>query len=491
MPWRESIVPVAMTRVAVVAPVTSLRPALVRLADSGTVELDRVVPRSDLPVSEASRALQRLAAATAVEPRLAAQTPDLADLERSGRADLLAGEEQLTEHQANAVVRDEVAAWLGWTPTAALPQLNSRLGEVGAAAVTLLRPRGVDPPTAASAGPAHRAFAPLVDTYGTVPYADIDPTIVAGLAYAVMFGAMFGDVGHGALIVLGALLIRSGRLARLAALRPHWLFVAVSGTFAMLFGFAYGEFFGPTGVVPTGLVTPLEEPVTMLAAGVALGAILLGGAYAIGTVNRVREGGWALALYAPAGIAGSLLFISAGLGLAGWYWHLGWLGLAAAALALAGLTLAYTGLFVAAGGGGAGAVQAGVEAFDLVIRLGANVVSFARLAAFGLTHAVLGFIVWDATTALWGSGGAGALAAVGVFVIGNALAFTLEALVAAVQALRLEYYELFSRVFQVEGRPFRPWRVPLAADPVATGPAPESPSPESPSPGSPRPEEHR
>jgi V/A-type H+-transporting ATPase subunit I len=42
------------------------------------------------------------------------------------------------------------------------------------------------------------------------------------------------------------------------------------------------------------------------------------------------------------------------------------------------------------------------------------------------------------------------------------LAFSLEALVAAIQALRLEYYELFSRVFVSRGRPFRPWHVPMA-----------------------------
>jgi len=46
-----------------------------------------------------------------------------------------------------------------------------------------------------------------------------------------------------------------------------------------------------------------------------------------------------------------------------------------------------------------------------------------------------------------------------VFVVGGALAFALEALVAAVQALRLEYYELFSRVFVAQGHPFRPWRL--------------------------------
>ena len=49
-----------------------------------------------------------------------------------------------------------------------------------------------------------------------------------------------------------------------------------------------------------------------------------------------------------------------------------------------------------------------------------------------------------------------------VFVVGHAVTFALEALVAGVQALRLEYYELFSRIFASEGRPFRPWQVPFA-----------------------------
>ena len=48
-----------------------------------------------------------------------------------------------------------------------------------------------------------------------------------------------------------------------------------------------------------------------------------------------------------------------------------------------------------------------------------------------------------------------------MFVIGTAVAFALEGLVVAVQALRLKYYELFSRVFALEGRPFRPWSLPL------------------------------
>ena len=51
-----------------------------------------------------------------------------------------------------------------------------------------------------------------------------------------------------------------------------------------------------------------------------------------------------------------------------------------------------------------------------------------------------------------------------VFVVGNAFAFALEALVAGIQALRLEYYELFSRVFSGQGRLFEPWHVPMATE---------------------------
>jgi V/A-type H+/Na+-transporting ATPase subunit I len=95
------------------------------------------------------------------------------------------------------------------------------------------------------------------------------------------------------------------------------------------------------------------------------------------------------------------------------------------------------------------------------VRLGSNLVSFARLAAFGLTHAALGYVIWQATTASADRGPLGVIGAVLIFLVGTAVAFALEALVAAVQALRLEYYELFSRIFDIEGQPFLPWHVPL------------------------------
>ncbi|MGX1158915.1 V-type ATPase 116kDa subunit family protein [Streptomyces albogriseolus] len=467
----ESVVPVRMRRVAVVAPEPALRETLVRIAEAGCVEIDLAVDGGpSVRRGPAASRLQRLRAGPGPAV-LSAAPPDLDALEREGRADLLAGEAQLEERLGGAVRHGAVAALAGWCPEAEMEATAARIAGAGGALVPLPTPRGVDPPTlltGAAEGPpdrrprtVRRSFTPLVTTYGTVPYADLDPTLPAGIAYVVMFGLMFGDAGHGLLLLALALVLRAGRPRRAAALRPLWPFVAAAGLASALAGLAYGEFFGPTGVLPVLWLAPLDEPTRLLTAAVGLGAVLLALAYGAGIVNRLREGGPAAALYATSGVAGAAVYLGLA-ALAGSVW-LGQAvyGVVGAAVVAVGLAFAGVGVYAGTAGGAAGAVQTGVQLFDAVVRIGSNVVSFARLAAFGLTHAALGAIVWDGTTSPAGRGPAGVAVATLVFLLGNALAFALEALVAGVQALRLEFYELFSRLFETEGRPFRPWRPPV------------------------------
>lgn len=426
MPRHESLAPVRMERVALVVSAEYRQRMLAAVARSAVVELD-------LPYAP-------------------------------GR-----GAEELDKAVAAAVVSGPAAALAGWVPRRELPALTAMLTPLGAAVVPLPRPRWIQPPTLLSGRGRSGLSGTLVDTYGTVPYADLDPTWAAGMAYVLMFGMMFGDVGHGAILLGVGLFLRTGRSKRLAKLQKTWPFVSAAGLAAMFFGALYGEAFGPTGLVPVLWLQPLEDPVQFLIAGLWVGAVLLACSYAVGTVNRVREGGWAYALYARSGVAGSLLFLALGLLVWGLVTGTGPLTAAAVVIGLGALIFIYIGLFVEAGGGATAVFQAFVELVDTVIRLGSNLASFARLAAFGLTHAALLLVVWTATTALWGPGW-GAAAAVLVFVVGNAVTFALEALVAGIQALRLEYYELFSRIFQSEGRPFRPWSPELittAADPAA------------------------
>jgi len=236
---------------------------------------------------------------------------------------------------------------------------------------------------------------------------------------------------------------------------------------AAVFGLLYGEAFGPTGLVPTLWMAPLDDPVRLLVVAIAIGAVLLTVSYVIGALNRLREDGPLAALLAPSGVAGFLLLLGGGVALGGWYGHRQIVMDAGLALAVIALALLATGFMRAAGRGGVALAETIVEVFDATLRTAGNTVSFARLAAFGLVHAAIGQAVVDGAGALRGNP-LGWLAAVLLFVVGNAIAFSLEALVAGVQALRLEYYELFSRVFAGEGRPFRPWRFPVIDDQSAS-----------------------
>jgi V/A-type H+-transporting ATPase subunit I len=459
MRWREAAVPVRMQRVALIAPSATLRDVLVRVADAAVMQIDRGGgPHGTAAVGRQSASL----AARPAAPLIAPAAPDLTELERSGRHDLLAGEAELRSRAAAALRRFDAAGLVGWVPVSRLPEITAALAGAGGAVVPLARPTWSQAPTLLAERGLHHELTPLVQTYGTVPYSDLDPSWLAWASYVLMFGMMFGDAGQGMLLVAVAVALRFGWPRSLRRFRAAWPFVGGAGLAASLFGVLYGEFFGPTGLVPALWLNPLGQPVTLLLAAAGFGAILLAGAYGLGTINRWREGGWRVALYTPSGIAGCSLFVGAAAGAAGWRFHqVGWLA-AGGLLALAGLALAFAGFLADAGRGGTAITQASVELFDLVVRLGSNVVSFTRLAAFGLAHAALGLLVFEETQALWHRGGAFAVGGVVVFAAGTALAFSLEALVAAIQALRLEYYELFSRVFVTQGEPFQPWHVPMA-----------------------------
>jgi V/A-type H+/Na+-transporting ATPase subunit I len=478
MSWLDSVLPARMKRVALVAADQSLRDVLVRVADAGAVEIglpggepSARGPAAGEPTAagEAARRL-RHAGQPVTGALLSASPLEFDAVEEAGRYDLLAGEAQLEAYAASAVRRSGAVALAGWIPAGRVAAVAASVAEAGGAVVPLPYPPGVQPPTLVTGRPLRRSLSPLVQTYGTVPYTDVDPVRLAWITYVLMFGMMFGDAGEGVVLLGVAAALRAGWPGWSRRFAPAWPFVAGAGAAATAFGLLYGECFGPTGLVPVLWINPLDHALTLLLVAMGIGAVLLAGAYALGTINRWREGGWPAALYAQSGVAGATVFLGLGVMAAGWYFHHGVLLAVGGFVALAGLALAAAGFLAEAGGGGAGRIQAAVEVFDLVVRLGSNVVSFTRLAAFGLTHAALGLLVWEGTRALWHRGGLFAAAAVVVFAAGTALAFTLEALVAAIQALRLEYYELFSRVFVTQGRPFRPWHVPTASGPAdATG----------------------
>lgn len=465
MPSRRDPWPVPMRRVAVVAPESRARRVLVEVAGVGTFEPDRPPSETAGPVATLVRTAtgrDRDPDGDAPVPTLSALPVDVDALAAESEWDLLLGEASLEACRTGAMSSGRCIVLPGWTPADDLDRLRAAVAPVGGSIADLPGRRGLVPPTAYHASRAGTAFRPLVTTYATVPYRDVDPTLFAAVAYLVMFGMMFGDVAHGLAIVALGLIARSGRPTRFRAAPAAAPFLVGAGLSAAAFGLLYGEAFGPTGVVPTLWLRPLDEPERLLVAGLLAGGALLAMTFGLSIVNRWREGGPGLALYDPSGVAGGLLLAAVGAaGLAIWSGTARW-WIVTAALAGVGAVLVFAGLFVRAGARAASLAEAVIELFDTLLRLGSNVVSFTRLAAFGLTHAVISEVVWDGTVALWDRSSIPAgIGAVLLFCAGNAAAFALGALVAAIQALRLEYYELFSRLFASSGRPFTPWHLPV------------------------------
>ena len=95
-------------------------------------------------------------------------------------------------------------------------------------------------------------------------------------------------------------------------------------------------------------------------------------------------------------------------------------------------------------------IEAVVEVLETLISYLSNSISFVRVGAFGLAHAVLGFIILTLSE----MAGPAYLA---VMVAGNAIVIVLEGMIVAIQVIRLQYYEFFSKFFNETGREFAPF----------------------------------
>ena len=52
-----------------------------------------------------------------------------------------------------------------------------------------------------------KPFELFIKMYGLPSYTEIDPTKIVALTYILMFGIMFGDVGHGFILAVGGFIL--------------------------------------------------------------------------------------------------------------------------------------------------------------------------------------------------------------------------------------------------------------------------------------------
>ncbi len=337
---------------------------------------------------------------------------------------------------------------IGWVPASAARQLQRALDRALAGRYVLQ----LRPPTAAERDAVPSAlrypgwlgpFAELVRTYGVPRYGEFDPTLLFAVSFVLMFGMMFGDVGQGGLIALGAFILPQ-------AVRRFRPLLVAAGLASVAFGFLYGSVFGVETLIDPLWISPLHDPVRMLRAAVYWGMGFILVTQLILVVNRLTSGRMGSALFDAGGVAGMLLYVGAAWGLHGWFTR-GSFGSWPALLAAAGLAsmLAYNWH---GGRGPLGERLLGVviEGFESLIGFFANTLSFMRVAAFSINHGALALAVFAIADNFGHTGKMISL------VLGNLVILVLEGAIVAIQVLRLEYYEGFSRFYSGSGRAFAP-----------------------------------
>ena len=422
---------------------------------------------------------QQLDAAASAEIAAATALAELAPTYRDALADLATRVDVavlLLQAQTMFATAGRFLVISGWIPRDRADELVAAIARVSGqrAVVTVERPEDVS----AAYGPAlsvpilHRnplllrPFDRLVQVYGIPSYGEVQPTAFFALSFLLLFGLMFGDVGHGLVLMSAGYCV----FRYMPRFLDYAILLMEAGTASACFGAIYGSVFGIDTPWP-GLADPMRDVTTLAVAAIGLGVVVVSGGVALNVVNTWRAGERVAALTSTRGLFGAFVYWSA-------------LALAARAVLPAGRVvpdavifgLAGTGIALIAGRplivralgtnhvrpereGAAprslAALESSIELVDALFSYLANTISFVRVAAFAAVHAgvLLAIFALADTFSQFRFGG---WVSVGVLVAGNVAVILLEGLTVTVQALRLEYYEFFSRFFRGGGEPYRP-----------------------------------
>jgi len=222
---------------------------------------------------------------------------------------------------------------------------------------------------------------------------------------------------------------------------------------SMLFGVLYGSIFGYEDIIEPFWLSPLHDPIRVLTIAVGFGVGFIVFTLLINAYNKAIAGHVSEALFDSTGVAGLVFYLGA---VGSVVSFTGAADLADPAGVLAGLgivTIAAYKWFEAKAGLGERILVTAIETLETGINLFANTLSFMRVAAFSLNHVALALAIFTLANGLDTAGHWFTI------VLGNIVIIVLEGGIVAIQALRLMYYEGFSRFFNGDGTEFMPLRL--------------------------------
>ena len=313
-----------------------------------------------------------------------------------------------------------------------------------------------------------KPFGMLLENYGLPAYRTIDPTCLMAMAFLLMFGMMFGDIGHGLVLVAGGLLLRyyekpGGRdIGRL---------ILYCGVSSSLFGMLFGSIFGVEEVFPALWTHPLTSSESLFSVAILFGMILISTGVILNILNAYHTHTLLQHSFKAFGVLGGMAYWT-GIALVVALFTIPQMkpvihGLVWALLVLFLLFFARDPVLWAMGkkahvfseGIVAYGFECLVEIAETIMNYLANTVSFIRVAAFGMAHAGLLVAIFELNDLIATLPG-GTVLSILLLVLGNLFVIVFEGAVATIQVIRLEYYEFFSKFFNDFGEKYDPVQYP-------------------------------
>jgi V/A-type H+-transporting ATPase subunit I len=387
----------------------------------------------------------------------------------------------------------------GWTPADTVKIVTGDILKIscGRAAIRVYKPEEIPEvrdgnekvPVALKHGKFVKGFESLVFSYGAPSYGSIDPTPLVAVFFTILFGIMFGDLGQGFVLFFTGLLI--SKIKMFSKFYAYAVPLISVGIASMVMGLLNGAVFTNEQllITPTRAVTailtgqPMDRILNILPLSekggsvkklffffgftIGIGVILNSIGLLINITNRCIVKKYESAFFSKTGLSGLLLF-----------WYAVFIALRVISggsfysYDFAGLLIPVFSIFfgpliwrVASGkrpvlehGLMTFFMEGFVEILETISTYISNTVSFLRVGAFALSHAVLSYIVFRFSEELSRSGAVGSASALIILIFGNAIIIVLEGMIVAIQIVRLQYYEFFNKFFTETGVEFAPFR---------------------------------
>jgi V/A-type H+/Na+-transporting ATPase subunit I len=342
-------------------------------------------------------------------------------------------------HVSSLPVTENFAWVTGWTSDLSGELVNKALDESGVNAIIHFpdAPAEKQAPMVMNNPWWAQPFEMFSNMLGTPGNDEADPSKILAILVPLLFGYMFGDLGHGLVLLLaGIFLSRRFPITRI---------LIANGLSAMLFGFVFGSVFGREDLIPALWLNPLEDPLPVMFLPLGGGVVIL----LLGLLLNAFESYWRKEFLGWLQVEAAVLVLYVSLIFGFFYTDIFYVSALALLWYFAGnlLQSSASPLMVI--------LTAVAKLLESVSELLINTFSFIRVGAFALAHAGLSlafFIMSESTENLF-------LSAL-VLVLGNVIVIFLEGLVVTIQTTRLILFEFFIRFLRGSGRVFHPLAAP-------------------------------